>query len=255
MSYVSLNTNIPPGLGATAYEECEARNAAKHADFDPVLTAWEVQKVAYDQYKLDYKEWDNARQKRSSMLQQQAASYAGRMASYNAKMEAYETALAEYQQAVQYNRVLRAEDSAKKSQVERKYGIKFPSSALCLDATQKASVKRTCEAGGVKGLGYIFKVADYPACALNELNVCRPMKPEISPGAPPVPPTKAEPPPPLPPAPPVVTDPGPKPPSPKYETCQESSVGGIATFGLLAVLVVGGGVFGYRQWKKRKKAA
>lgn len=255
MSYVTLHAQFPPGLGATEYEQCLAQNDVLRSDYEAQLAAWEPQKRAYDIYKGDLKLWQDAIKKRSSQIAQAAATYAARMASYKAKRTDWEERMRAYQKALSYNRGLDAKDAAVKAAVEQKYGIKFPADGLCLDATQKSSVQRVCEATGVKGLGYIFSVRNYPACALNELNVCRSRATAVDPGPPPAEPTPPAAAPPPPPEPPPVADPGPAPPAPKYLPCQKPAVGGIATFGLLAVLIVGGGALGYRQWKKRKKAA
>lgn len=253
MSYINLHAQYPAGFGATEYEECMAANNAVRAEYEAQVQVWQRKKKAFDIYQGDYKLWENAMKKRSAQAAQTAASYASKMQRYRAELEAWQKAVTAYKKARDYNAMLQSTEDRKRRAVEQKYGIKLPGG--CLDPAQKAEVKRQCEASGVKGLGYIFKLSDYPACALNELVVCVPRVPEINPGPEPMPPTPPAALPGAPPPPPVVADPGPKPPEPPYAQCQESFAGGVVTFGLIAVLVAGGGYLGYRQWKKRKKAA
>ena len=255
MSYVNLHAQFP--MGATEYEACSARNAELQQSYEVALAAWDAKNAVYQQYLKDLKIWQDNEQRRRAKAAGLASSYASKLASYKAALRTYNEKFAAYQAVVDYNAGLDAADFAQKQRAMKKYGITSMGGANCVDPSQKPDIQRACEFSQVKGIGgpYLFDLTRTNPCLLNEFNVCKPRKVATHPGNPPTAPT---PPPATPdpePQPKPVADPGSKPTPPGYEQCRELSAGGIATFGLLAVLIVGGGAFGYHQWKKRKKAA
>lgn len=255
MSYVTLNAQFP--MGATQYEECTLRNTALEDAYAPKLAAWQAAKANYDAYVKRYNAWKKEHDRWRGKAIGVATSYASAMASYSAAMKTYKEKLAAFNAAVAYNTNLDAADIEAKAKALENYDIVFMGGANCVDPTQKAEISRACEQSQVKGIGlglYLFDLKRTNPCILDKFNVCKPRKVATHPGNPPKEPVKGTvPDPPVEPTP--VTDPGPAPPGPQYEKCQESAAGGIATFGLLAILIVGGGALGYRQWKKRKRAA
>lgn len=258
MAYVNLHANFPPALGnpIEEYEACLERNQALADEHAIELAAYNERRAHHDAYLREVQAWKKANDRRAGQVMGLKSAYARAQNSYSAALKSWQTRVTAYENARAYNRDLDAADAEKRTRVERKYGIKFPSDALCVDQSQRADINRACEVASVKGLGYTFTGNQYPACAIAELNTCRPRKQVVHPGPRPTPPQPPALPPEVGPAPPPVPDPGPKPPNPPREACKPPrGSGGIATFGLIAVLVAGGGVLGYRAYKKRKKAA
>lgn len=258
MSYVNLHANYPPasGLGnpVEEYEQCLTENDALKAVYQDELSRWTQQRKAFDAYVTAHRAWKKAADQRAGKAMGAASAYARAQNSYNAARAAWQERVTAYENARAYNRSLDEDDRRKRDTVERKYGVKFPADALCVEPGQRQAINRACEIASVKGLGYTFDIRGWPPCALAALNTCRPRKTVVHPGPRPTPPNPPAPPPPLRDPPREAADPGPKPPAPEYAYCKSPLGGGMATFGLIAVLAVGGGVLGYRAYKKRKKA-
>lgn len=258
MAYVNLHANFPPALGnpIEEYEACLARNQALADEHAAKLEDWKALRARYDKYLAELKAWKKANDKRAGQAMGLKSAYARAQNSYSAARKAWQARVTAYENARAYNRDLDAQDKEKRDRVERKYGIKFPADEWCTDPADRADIDRACEIASVKGIGATFSGGQYPPCAIAELNTCRPRKQVVHPGPMPTPPQPPALPPAVGPAPQPVPDPGPKPPNPPREACTAPrGSGGIATFGLIAVLVAGGGVLGYRAYKKRKKAA
>lgn len=262
MSYVTLHATYPqptPALGTPLddYHACLAANASTKGAYEASVKEWQRRKDAYDAYQDALKEWQREAKNRGALAAQRDARYASAMTSYKANLKKWADAVRAYVAALEYNKSISDSDGSQRARTEQNWGIKFPSDARCLDPAQRAKVNQLCEIASIKGvgLGYTFDLNAYPACALKELHDCRPLMTANPPGVRPSAPRAPDPLPPMPAKPPPAPDPGSKPRAPTLITCKEPhSAGGVTTFGLLAVLAVGGGIVGYRQWKKRKKA-
>lgn len=256
MSYVNLHADFPPSLDGV-YEDCLARVDALRAEYERAKGIWAQKNASYQAYKKADAEWVAEAKRRGALAAQRDASYAAAVTSYNANLKKWQAAMAQYNADLAYNKALHNSDASRRAQVESKYGIKFPSDVVCASQAQHDYAARMCMP--IKGLGqnlnFDFQIPKYPACAVAELNVCRPRRTLKHPGNEPRPPSPPEPVPKMPSRPPAVPDPGPKPVEPAYERCVKPGGGGIATFGLITVLAVGAGALGYRAYKKRKKAA
>lgn len=260
MSYVNLHTNLGQDHvdPIAEYNRCLEEKSALKAAYDDQVATWRAKKAArasyekaYAQYQLEWKRWSGAKAGA-------AAAYASAQASHAAALKKWQARNALYQSALAYNRSIGIANQQRREQVEKKYGVKFPSGADCISADQKRDATRIClstiKGVGGAGLGYTFSFQQYPACALSDLNVCQPLRTVTPPGPYPPSPTPPPPAPPAPKPPTVVPEAGPKPPQPQYPTCTppKSPKGAVTTFGLIAAVAVGGGFLGYRAWKKRK---
>lgn len=258
MSYVNLHASFPApvkSLGVTEEEHaaCLARNADATSSYEGALIRWKLKKRRYEASVALLNEWKRQAKIRGAKAASQGATYASRLTSYRTIHRNWKKAADKYKADLLYNKALHDDDAKQQSRVESKYGVKFPSQMVCINGSQKADMQRACDISQVKGLGWVFPSGQYPPCALAELNACRTRRTLVPPGPEPQPPEKPEPLPPMPAKPPVVPDPGAPTKKPTLETCEDPTrVGAFATFGLLGVLAVGGGVLGYRAWKKRK---
>lgn len=258
MSYVTLHASYPmSGLG-DAYSDCVARNAQSTEAYQLSLAEWKKAQAAYQRYQEQLTAWNKQSEERKRAEANQQSWYRSAQREYQLKKEAWEKARAIYVRDMTYNQNVSAKQAAARRAVEQKYNIKLP--ADCISSGQKTEMQRVCSS--VKGIGYVFSMGEFPACALAELPTCQPRRVVVDPGPMPEPPQKPTPLPPLGTKPSPVPKPGPAPPTPKLESCtrpeappadDRMAAGAVRTFGLIAILAVGGGVLGYRAWRKRKR--
>ena len=276
MSYVNLPVHLPQltnedlmgrGLGqepsyeerAAAYNSCSTRNAETKQVFEQALTDWRRAKKAYDDYIVVKKRIAAANAGADS-------AYALRVASYNAQMRLYEPTLADWQKkkksydaGVAYKAAKEAEQQSQARALAVTYGITLPTTGVwwCVSQSTKAQAQKDCERlkGAVKGMGAL-SATDYKACFLASMPTCISWSLPMNPGPPPEAPRSPGDRPPRQTHPPAVANPGPQPGEPALIDCgprPKAPAFGLGTAGLLAVLAVGGGVLGYRWWKKRGK--
>lgn len=274
MSYTTLPIHAPTpmqrtlmGLGAelsyeeqkAQYDSCRATNRELEQAYADAMKAWKKAKKARAAYLVEAK-------KVAAKNMAIDTSYASKLATYNAKMREYEVAYAQWkskadqnQNCIQAKRDSDAQQQREAEALAREYGVTLRKTGTwwCISASTKKKMEDECAAirQTVRGVGAL-NTSGLSACFLKNYPTCKYWSCPSHPGRAPTKPTPPDakkkhypPPKSVPeagpePTPPTVTDCGPAPVQPAM---------GIGTAGLIAVLVVGGGVVGYRWYKKRKK--
>jgi len=274
MSYTSLPFHPPSpvqanlmGFGAelsyeeqkAQYDSCRASNRELENAYADAMKAWKKARKAYAKYVIESK-------KASAQNRGIDTAYASKLATYNAKMRQYREAYAKWKSkadqntnCIQAKRESDAQQQREARALAREYGVNLPTTGQwwCISAAQKKKSEEECAWMNqpVRGFGALNK-SGYHACFLKNYPACKTWSCPSHPGKAPTKPTPPAAKQPHVPPPKSVPQAGPKPPSPKLTECGPAPVNpqmGIGTAGLLAVLVVGGGVVGYRWYKKRKK--
>lgn len=274
MSYTSLPFHVPDrqqamlmGFGAelsydeqkAQYDACSAANKAEEQAYEAARKAWKKAAAAYAKFLVDAKK---AAAKNMSI----DTGYASKLASYNARMREYEAAYAVWKSKADQNTnciaAKKASDAAQKKEalaLAKEYGVKLPTSGSwwCISAANKKKAADECAwmSQTIRGVGAI-NPAGFHACFLKNYPTCKTWSCPSHPGLAPKKPTPPDAKPPHVAQPKPVDKPGPEPPKPQLTDCGPPPIQpqmGVGTAGLIAVLVIGGGVVGYRWYKKRKK--
>lgn len=274
MSYTSLPIHLPErnqavlmGLGAelsyeeqkAQYDTCSSANKELKKAYEAAHAAWKKARRAHMKFVVEAK-------RVAASNQAIDTTYASRLATYNAKMRQYETAYAIWKKKADQNRncinAKRESDAQQQREAEalaREYGVTLRKSGTwwCISASAKQRAAEECAAirQPIRGMGAL-NTSGYSVCFLKNYPTCRTWSCPSHPGTAPKKPTPPDAKPPYRKPPTPVDKPGPEPPEPELTDCGPAPVQpqmGVGTAGLIAVLVVGGGVVGYRWYKKRKK--
>lgn len=268
MSYVTLPIHLPRAIGAEAsyeeqkavYDACVRTNRDANAAYEAAFKKWKAAKKAHEAFVL-------AAKRASGQNAKLDADYASKQATYAAKASQYKTAMAtwldkkaRHDACVAQKQQSDLEQQRQAEAVAKTYGVTLPKSGTwwCISPTAKQKAERECAAvtQTVRGIGAL-NPAGLHVCMLKNYPACKTWSCPSDPGHRPRPPTRPGDPPKHVPTPPPVPGPGDKPKPPLSRECGPAPVApamGLGTAGLIAILALGGGVVGYRWYKKRKKA-